>query len=84
MSKTYTFQFSSLKAKFESGMVAVIFHGQSRYSETVEMTFQEAKTYFPEFLKKVEPGPAQVFISCWSARKPPGWFQMSHKLDKLD
>ena len=84
MSKTYTFQFSSLKAEFESGMVAVIFDGQSRYSETVEMTFQEAKAYFPEFIKKVEPGPAQVFISCRSSRKPPGWNQMKHRLDKLD
>ena len=82
--KTYTFRFSSLKAEFKSVMVAVMFDGQPRYSETVEMTFPDAKAYFPEFLKKVEPGPAQAFISCWSQRKPPGWNQMKHTLDKLN
>lgn len=71
--KTYTFRFSSLKAELESGMVAVIFDGQPRYSETVEMTFPDAKAYFPEFLKKVEPGPAQAIISCYDS--------VSHRLE---
>jgi hypothetical protein len=82
--KTYTSRFSSLKAEFKSGMVAVIFDGQPRYQETLVMTFPEAKAYFPEFLKKVEPGPAQAFISCFSQRKPLGWNQMKHMLEKRD
>jgi len=69
--ETYTFRFSSRKAEFSDGWVTVVFDAKPRYHETVEMTFPDAKAYFPEFLKKVEPGPAQAFISCYSPRKPP-------------
>ncbi len=82
--KTYTFSFSSLKAEFNNGMVAVIFDGKVRYREVRDMTFADAKAYFPEFLKKVEPGPAQAFISCYSNPKPRGWKQLCKALDKLD
>ncbi len=80
--KTYRFAFGSLPAEFNDGMVAVIFDGKERYREVRNMTFADAKAYFPEFLKKVEPGPAQAFISCYSNPKPRGWNQMRHTMDK--
>ncbi len=82
--KTYTFAFSSLKAEFKDGMVAIIFDGKERYREVHDMTFADAKAYFPEFLKKVEPGPAQAFISCYSNPKPRGWTQLTKTLNKRD
>ncbi len=82
--KTYIFAFGSLEAEFNNGTVAVIFDGNERYREMRDMTFADAKAYFPEFLKKVEPGPAQAFISCYSNPKPRGWTQLTKTLNKRD
>lgn len=80
--KTYRFMFSSLQAEFKDGFVGVIFDGTIRYREVVDMTLPEAQAYFPEFLKKVEDGPAQAYMMCYSNPKPRGFKQAVRTLDK--
>lgn len=82
--KTYIFAFGSHRAEFKDGLVATIFDGKKRYCETHCMTLIEAQTYLPDFVKKVEPGPAQVFMNCLSRPKPRGWNRVRHVINKFD
>ena len=82
--KTYRFGFGSLKAEFNDGMVCTIFDGTTRYREVLDMTWPEAQAYFHDFLKKVEDGPAQAFMTCYSNPKPRGYKTAVRSLDKKE
>lgn len=80
--KTYTFEFTSLKAEFKDGFVSMILDGKPRYREVLDMTWPKAQAYLPEFLKKVESGPARVYMTCRSNPKPRGYKTAVRTLDK--